>query len=542
MGMIFKIAWRNILRHKGKSIVIGIILFLGAFLMTLGNGVISGMEEGLKKNIVNTFTGNIVIISDKQKDSSVLFTVMGKAIEPVNNYPKIKSILEKQEYIEKFIPAGKNMAMAINEEGGEPGYVYLLGVDFEQYKDMFPNNMKIIEGRDMLPGEKGVLVGTGGRKDFYDFSGIWALPEGEKVVEENLTKEAKADKENLIFKDNFVFMGFNEDNTTNDIRTGVKGIVKYNALNSYWGSFILIDIDSYRDCLGYFSATEKVEISDEKKKLLETFNPDDMFSDETMTFDTAATETSDVEKIDFKSVAVTPAAIKEKVNVEAGTFNLVFVKLKEGTDENKAKEMLNEAFNKAGMGGEVDYGIDGKKVTNKWEKQKKGWLKKTEEQGARAVTWKEAVGIIGNMATLIKGALFVFVMFVFFVAIIIIVNTLSMAAIERTSEIGMMRAVGAKKGFISLMFSSETAFLSFFFGGAGIVAGVIVVVIMRMVGLTTDHEMLQLLYGGDKFMPVITLGDFILCIIQLIIVTLLAMIYPIKVARSITPLDAISRD
>ena len=54
-------------------------------------------------------------------------------------------------------------------------------------------------------------------------------------------------------------------------------------------------------------------------------------------------------------------------------------------------------------------------------------------------------------------------------AIIIIVNTLSMAAIERTSEIGMMRAVGARKGFIRLMFLGETAALSAIFGGAGIV-------------------------------------------------------------------------
>lgn len=93
-----------------------------------------------------------------------------------------------------------------------------------------------------------------------------------------------------------------------------------------------------------------------------------------------------------------------------------------------------------------------------------------------------------------------------------------------------------------MMFTGESAFLSFFFGGAGIVSGIIIVLVFRMMGLTTDNEMLQLLYGGDKFMPMITMMDFILCLIQLFIVTVIAMIYPIKVARSITPLDAISRD
>ena len=63
MKLIFTIAWRNILRHKGKSLVIGIILFTGAFLMTVGNGVISGMAAGIEKNIINGFMGDIVLMS-----------------------------------------------------------------------------------------------------------------------------------------------------------------------------------------------------------------------------------------------------------------------------------------------------------------------------------------------------------------------------------------------------------------------------------------------------------------------------------------------
>jgi hypothetical protein len=31
--------------------------------MTVGNGLISGMEKGLAENIVNSFTGDIVVIS-----------------------------------------------------------------------------------------------------------------------------------------------------------------------------------------------------------------------------------------------------------------------------------------------------------------------------------------------------------------------------------------------------------------------------------------------------------------------------------------------
>jgi ABC-type lipoprotein release transport system permease subunit len=88
------------------------------------------------------------------------------------------------------------------------------------------------------------------------------------------------------------------------------------------------------------------------------------------------------------------------------------------------------------------------------------------------------------MAMLIKTSLFVFVMLLFFVAIIIIVNTLSMAAIERTTEIGMMRAVGARKGFIRLMFFGGRH-ASAVFGGIGIVVGVVIVNIIAGFNITT---------------------------------------------------------
>jgi len=161
MKLMLKIAWRNILRHKGKSLVIGVILFVGALLMTLGNGVITGMDVGIKKNIVNSFMGDLVLISDKQKSDNILFNMMGTSVEPINTYKQIKEVLESQPYVERFLPAGDNMAMILKEDENTPSMTYLMGVDFEQYKKMFPDSYKVIEGRQFSPGEKrGILVPT----------------------------------------------------------------------------------------------------------------------------------------------------------------------------------------------------------------------------------------------------------------------------------------------------------------------------------------------------------------------------------------------
>ncbi|MDD5210081.1 MAG: FtsX-like permease family protein [Elusimicrobiales bacterium] len=501
MKLIFTIAWRNILRHKGKSLVIGVILFTGAFLMTVGNGVISGMAVGIEKNIVNGFMGDLVLISEAQKSDNILLNMMGSSIEPVTTYKQIKEILAAQPYVKRFLPVGKNLAMVLDESTSAPGYAYLLGVDFAEYRKMFPDSFTVIEGSYPAGGQRTLLIPTFARDEFYDFYNIWFLPEGGRVVKENLKKEALANLDTLIISTNVVMMGMTSGiNTTTDIRFPVKGIIRYGALNQIFGHFCLVDIESYRECLGYFTAADMAaQVPKEEKKLLglEGGDLDSLFGEGMIV--------SDVKK----APKIKVVALNEPKLAEDGVYNAVFIKLNDGEDYGRSLKKLNKAL--AGT-------------------------------GVRAVTWNKASGPMGGMALIIKSALFIFVMLLFCVAVIIIVNTLTMSALERSSEIGMMRAVGAHKTFIAGMFLGETAVLSAVFGGAGILAGIVAVRIIPLLQITTKNDMLQLLYGGNFFNPLLSLSDVGLTALQLLFVTVVAAMYPMRVAVHITPLDAISRD
>ena len=503
MKLVLTIAWRNILRHKGKSLVIGVILFTGAFLMTVGNGVISGMAAGIEKNIINGFMGDIVLISDAQKSDNILLNMMGSSIEPITTYKKIKEILGTQPYVRRFLPVGKNLAMLLDESSATPGYAYLLGVDFAEYRKMFPANFSVIEGAYPAPGKRALLVPTFARDEFYDFYNIWFLPEGGGVVKENLKKEALGNIKSLAVSTSVVMMGMTSGiNTTNDIRFPIKGIVKYGALNQIFGHFCLVDIESYRECLGYFTAADMAaQVPKEEKKLLgmEVSDLDSLFG-------------GDMVVSDYKAGPRLKAApVAAAKTAEDGVYNAVFIKLNDGVAYKGALADLNRALSEG----------------------------KTE---VRAVPWNKASGPMGGMALIIKSALFLFVTMLFCVAVIIIVNTLTMSALERASEIGMMRAIGAHKTFIGGMFLGETAILSAVFGGGGIIAGIAAVRIIPLLKITTANDMLQLLYGGNFFNPLLSLSDIGLTVFQLVAVTVIAALYPMRVAVKITPLDAISRD
>jgi putative ABC transport system permease protein len=507
MGLAFKIAWRNLWRHRGKSLVIGMILFFGAVLMTVGNGMISGMERGMSENIVKLFTGDIVVISDEQEKDDVIFSMMGKPLKVIKNYEALKKALDKQPVIQNYLPATAGMVMVLDSDA-DMGNIMLLGVDIEQYRRMFPESFTITEGRILNSREKGVIVSEEARKQSYDFMNIWIMPQGVKLDPKKLTADARESIDNLEIRRDLVFMGSNTSNTTADIRVPVVGAMKYKALNGIWGNYCIVDIESFREAHSYVTgADSKVEISGEQKKLLESDELDQMFTSGGLIDNSEVTGNS----ISLQQVQAQTRKVARQYNVDGGSYNLAFVKVKNGVSPKKAIQELNKTFKK-------------------------------QQISARAVSWKAAVGTLGSMAGLIKTALNVFIMFIFFVAIIVIMNTLSMTAVERMSELGMMRAIGARRGFLRWMFVDETGILSFFFGGLGIITGIIIISLLQSLGISTTNDMLQLVYGGDKLNPIFTPLDLVIGIAELMIVTFLSVIYPLRVVGKIVPLDAITRE
>jgi ABC-type lipoprotein release transport system permease subunit len=507
MRLSLKIAWRNLFRHKGKSMIIGAILMLGAFLMTVGSGVISGMDRGLSENIVNLFTGDIVIASDKQEDENVLFDMEGKPLETITDYKKVKAVLDKNSNVEKHLPVNAGYVIIFNEDGNI-GDGLLLGVDIERYKKMFPNNYSVIEGRDMKPNERGMLFSSVARENIYNFMDFWVVPKGSGVKKENLTKDAIENIANLKTRDEIVYMGISDKNSTVDVRAEVKGIFKYRALSKIWENYSIIDSESFRECFNYVSGEDSANIGETEKKLMDdSVNLDDMFGSSSIVTESSGS----AKEYSIEDIQAETKKSEKKIDLDAGAYNLAFVKVKDGIKVEDAIKNIEKEMKDNGC-----------KV--------------------KVIPWKKAVGPIGGMTTIIRGALILFTLLIFFVAIIVIMNTLTMAAIERSGEIAMMRAIGARKGFISEMFLAETGMLSFVFGGAGIVIGVLFIMIINSMGITTTNDFLQILYGGDRFMPIVTIGDIIGGVIELGIVTFIAALYPILVVRKIVPLDAIARD
>lgn len=510
MALAVKIAWRNLLRHRGRSLFVGSILFTGALVLTTGNAVISGMERGMERNIIDRFTGHIVLVSTNTKTDNILYSMTGDNLAEMTGFDKIRPLLDTSPLVEKYLPAARGVPWMLDPDGDGDGMI-VFGVDFEKYQAMFRTNVRIVEGRPFAQGERGILVNANDRNNWYRLLGIWVSPPVEAGLPASLPPELarNPDLAATRLRTSVALLGLGDRETASDISVPVRGVMEYASLNELWGFIELIDLDSFRECFGYATG--------------ETGEPPDAATRALLASDTAALDLSvggeamfvsagtgavpDAEALRRETVRTTSVP---RVSRDEG-YNLVFVRLKPDLDPAASRDTLNAAFRARGA-------------------------------DARAVTWKAAVGTIAELSTIMKAVLAGLSFVFFIVAGIIIMNALAMSAVERSAELGMMRAIGAHKGFVSAMFFAEVGVLAGIFGGAGTLAGAALATLASALDITSDNGFLQLLFGGNTFRPHLAAGDLAITLFELALATVLAWLYPARIARRIVPLDALQRE
>ena len=105
-----------------------------------------------------------------------------------------------------------------------------------------------------------------------------------------------------------------------------------------------------------------------------------------------------------------------------------------------------------------------------------------------AETPKESAGSLASGFRTIQAVLSIFGLIALAVASLTIINTLVMAIYERTREIGVMKAVGASKGTIRLLFTVEAGSIGFWGGVVGVAVAWILGQIVNLVSHLTFLE------------------------------------------------------
>jgi ABC-type antimicrobial peptide transport system permease subunit len=412
-------------------------------------------------------------------------------------------VLRRQDYVKDFIPMARGGVAILG--GAGMNFLLTFGCNFDDFQRVFGSPVEAVEGELLHNGVHGLLINEKGRQNLQKMEGYWLVPAGQQLNKDNLSKEARAELPGLPIKSELALEGFGEANSTN-MTLPIRAITRFKSLNNLMQELSIMDIESFRQIFGYYSAADVVQQLPADQEQLLASGEEDLFGSADIFSSGRSATVTDLEK-----VIRTEAPPAPKINYENAAYNYVSVLLKPGEDLGRAVEKTRQLMKDNGL-------------------------------PVKVLSWKQASGQVAQISDILRVIINVFVILLFFVAVIIIMNTLSMTALERTEEFGMMRAVGARKGFITRMFLSETLALSVVFGGAGILVGAMVAWVIHPLGITAgESEILELLFGGEVFQPTLGVGGVASGIVALGVVTVLAVLYPLFVARRITPLDAINR-
>ncbi|HEY1100323.1 MAG TPA: FtsX-like permease family protein [Myxococcota bacterium] len=156
----------------------------------------------------------------------------------------------------------------------------------------------------------------------------------------------------------------------------------------------------------------------------------------------------------------------------------------------------------------------------------------------QVVDWQQATGIIGQMTLVVSAVLLTAIFILFIVTIVILNNSLVMATLERVSEFGTLRAIGAQRGFVNAMVVFETGVLGTIAGLLGAGAGVVFVLWLHEVGIPAPADLLQVVFGGPRLYPSVEVGNVVAGLVATLIVGVLATLYPARLATRVQPVVA----
>lgn len=158
-----------------------------------------------------------------------------------------------------------------------------------------------------------------------------------------------------------------------------------------------------------------------------------------------------------------------------------------------------------------------------------------ETKGFAASSISETIDQANKVFSAIQIVLMVFGMIALIVSAIGMFNTMTIALLERTEEIGIMKAIGASRGSISLMFVMESTLMGFLgaVGGVmlGMIEGEILNFFINLVATRFGGESVDLFYSPLWFiLTVIGFGAF---------VGFMTGVFPARKASHIDTLDAL---
>ena len=468
-----------------------VILAVAFMALLLGNGVLASSVEALRATYTRHVSGELSVAAGGESN----FTIFGSDQLLVGEYlvpPTIVGFGELRDKAEGLpgvrATAGLVSAVASVRVGGRREERTIFGVDFDAYRRMFPD-LELLAGGFPEPGERGIVL---------------QAPWGEEQIGASALLSVARES-------SFTLRGL-----------PVTGIFRYPVEEELLGRVALTDPDTARSLAGYiYGGAEEAEIPEEQQELLNS-EMEDLFGGESgiAAGESGAGAVGSGPGDDDASGAADPEGLLESLGERGeaenarravtGAWNFLLISLEEGARPDRVFGALRNA----------------------------GY---SEEAGYLIREWRRTVGgtaqLVRYLQIMFNGGL----LFVALGAAIIATNALVLSVLERTKEIGTFRALGATRERVALMIGAETVIVVVGSAALGLALGGAATAGLNEYAVVLENRYIRILFGGEPIRGTITGGLLLAHLGAALGLALLSLLYPLKRALSIPPVEAMSR-
>ncbi len=102
-------ALRSLAAHKGKTLIVGSIIFFGAFLVVVGTALLDSIDRAMARSITASLTGHLQVYSQDARDELAMFGsgfMGGDDFGAIRDFDKLRGTLEALPEVRAVVPMG----------------------------------------------------------------------------------------------------------------------------------------------------------------------------------------------------------------------------------------------------------------------------------------------------------------------------------------------------------------------------------------------------------------------------------------------------
>ncbi|MFP4644828.1 MAG: FtsX-like permease family protein [Spirochaetales bacterium] len=555
--MLASVVFRNIFRSRRRLAPLIVALILTFAGLMVGNGILTSSNESLYGTYASHISGDMSVSAAEAAN----FTIFGSDALLVGEYQVPPTLLNFEELQNKVddLPQVRASVPAITavarvEINGRRSEHTVIGVDFDRYRETF-EDLEITAGEFPESGERAVLVQEEWGEDAigegavlsaaFDSSfavreapvrGVFRFPiSGEQldrvIITDPVTARGlngyvagtagggeipEAEREALDADLDSLF-GAGESDDSGEVDEG-SGDQEDNPDDE--GLFEERDDfgdqeDNPDEENGLFE--ERDDFGDQTSDQGEDesaddglFDERDDFGDESGSGDSVDEPTEDEDRVAELEAFFRDASDRsdsQASETSTGVWNFLLLSLHDRDDVSRVQSELNAA-------------------------------RFSENSGFLIRNWRDTVGGNAEIAWYLQLMFNVGVFFIAIGAAMVTTNALVLSVLERTGEIGTMRALGATRARVGTMITLETAVTVVGSALLGIGLGALGIGVLNASGVMVENPYIDMLFGGEAINAVVNIDLILLHVAGAVALALVAVLYPLKRALGVSPVEA----